>query len=117
MKLPIVERLRTAQTGVKVPLSPHMSFVHTIEDASGPDRPRDAYETITEATFSFRQTADDSRALPELRTRATRVVLKEVYGPVEDRLHSILHMLWEGGPLYDDKVVQAVQELIDDLRP
>ena len=36
---------------------------------------------------------------------------------MSDRLHEILHLLWENGPLYDDKIGKAVEELIEDLKP
>lgn len=118
MKLPIVEAMMTARTGKVVPLTRHISIladVHSelMHPMQAPDR---AYEFVTEAKLSVHQHSTDDRAIAILQDRARRMVLHELYGPVEDRLHEILHLVWEAHQP-NDKIATAVEELINDLRP
>ena len=69
------------------------------------------------ALFQMDQIADDDRAIPHLHRQAERVLMHEVYGPVQERLMEILKMLWEAGPIYDDKISKAIDVLISDLKP
>jgi len=117
MKLPIIEAMQTAQTGQVKALTRHLSFQHEVAEVPEPLRFDRAFEVRTSATLRVDQWADDSRALPLMGERARRMILKEIYGPVEDRLHEILHMLWKEGPQCDPKIAGAVDQLISDLRP
>src|SRR5688572_25642174 len=99
-------------------LTPHFAITATLDDtAPNYAMPHRAYKFTVEARFGVDQWADDERAIPTLRERAVRVVLREIYGPVEERLHEILVMRYEAGPIYEDKVLQAVETLLKDLRP
>lgn len=117
MKLPIVEAMMTAKTGNVVPLTRHISFVSDVKspisESMFPDR---AYELLTEAKLAVYQHATDDRAIAILHDRARHMVMHELYGPVQDRLYQILHLIWEQRQ-FDDKIVLAVEELINDLRP
>lgn len=117
MKLPVVEAIRTAPTGKVVPLTSHMSFEVVVAPALDANTKDHAFEIRSSAIFEVRQLARDSRETGYLQEQAKRIMLHEVYGPVEDRLREILHMLYEAGPMYEDKIVNAVDVLINDLRP
>lgn len=117
MKLPIVERMRTTPTGRLMALAPHLSIIHQAEVPSRPDSRDRAVEFVTEARFGVTQWAGGADAIPILHAQATRVLLREIYGPVEERLFEILTLLFEAGPIYEDKVLQAVESLLKDMRP
>lgn len=117
MKLPIVERMRTTSTGKLMALTPHFSIIHQVEMPSRPDSRDRAVEFVTECRFGVNQWSRDAEAIPILHEQATRVVMREIYGPVEERLFEILTLLFEAGPIYEDKVLQAVESLLKDMRP
>lgn len=118
MKLPIIEALKTSRTGKLILVNRHISVINKVEEASiGPMGYRDAYEFRTEALFRVDQISSDSRGLNSYHERAVHMLTKEIYGPVTDELYKILHLLWENGPLYDDKIAKAVEQLIEDLKP
>lgn len=117
MKLPMVEALRTAETGKRFAINRHLSLICEVGSITAPFSRGDAYEVKSEATFRIVQVANDSRALGHLHDRAARALTHEVYGPVMDRLMEIRTMLWEDGPRYDDKIAEAIDELINDLKP
>lgn len=117
MKLPIIEALKTSRTGKLIPVNNYVSVIHKVEAPSSPFTHRDAFEVKTEALFNVVQIVDDERALDHCHKRAVHMMTETVYGPVVDRLHEIKRLLWENGPLYDDKITKAVESLIDDLRP
>lgn len=119
MKLPIVDRLQVNLKPYEMlPLlvAPHTSVAATTEKPSSP-RYAHRYEVV--AKFGIEQWSESGEpgAIIEMRNRAIRVLLREIYGPVEERLHEILVMLYEAPPVYDDKVLLAVNELLKDLRP
>lgn len=117
MKLPIVEAVRTTPTGKVVPLTKHLSWEISAAPALDEFIRDRAVEIRSKATFEIRQLANDTREMEHLDKQAKRVMIHEIYGPVEDRLIVILHMLYEAGPMYDDKIKEAVDSLINDLRP
>ena len=116
MKLPIIEAIRTARTGNVVPLTRRVSATFNLEDVSSDVRGDRAYEFKTEAAFAFVQYADDEKAVPHLEKLAKRVLMTELYGPVVERLHELLHMAWEEPLPYDSKIVAAIEALLNDLR-
>lgn len=118
MKLPIIEAMQTAPTGKIIQLTPHLR-AGVMMDASFDamvvnDR---AIEFETTAKFSLHQIANDTREIPTLQKQAINVAMHELYGPVRERLHDILVMLWSEGPRYDDKIAVAVSALMEDLKP
>ena len=117
MKLPIVEAVRTAPTGKVVPLTSHMSWEISAAPALDTFIKDRAVEIRSKATFEVRQLSHDIRETEHLDRQAKRMMMHEIYGPVEDRLREILHMLYEKGPMYDDKIILAIDALINDLRP
>jgi hypothetical protein len=119
MKLPIVERLQTMKTGEVEDLTPHLTArvdIETVDPAMAP-MSRSVYKVRTGCTFQMDQWANEGRELAVLKERAIRVMVHEIYGPVTDRLLEILGMLWEAGPIYDDKVGEAIEQLLRDLEP
>jgi hypothetical protein len=117
MKLPIIEALRTIETGKVIPITGRVSVAREVPTSPNPSSYDRAIEFNTSAKFEMRQISMDKNDIHHLHKQAARAMTKEIYGPVSDRLHDILHMLWENGPLYDDKIVKAVESLIEDLRP
>ncbi len=117
MKLPFVEALETTPLHQVKAITPHLSFVSELEaQPIGGVRDR-AYQMRTKAVFTIDQWAEEEQALPHLRRQAARVLMKEVYGPVEERLFAILTMLYEAGPMIDEKIAREVENLLNDLRP
>jgi len=117
MKLPFVEALETTPLGQVQAITPHLSVSYElIPQPIGGIRDR-AYQMRTKAVFGIDQWAKEERALPHLRDQAARVLMREVYGPVEERLFSILTLLYEAGPMYDDKIAREIETLLNDLRP
>lgn len=117
MKLPIVEALRTVETGKVIPITGRVSIERELPTSPNPFRYDRAIEFVTIAKFEMRQIATHKEEIPYFHKQAARAMTHEIYGPVTDRLHDILHLLWENGPLFDDKISEAVESLIDDLRP
>lgn len=117
MKLPIIEALRTIETGKVIPITGRVSIERELPTSLNPFRYDRAIEFVTSAKFEMRQIAMHKGEIPHLHEQAARAMTREIYGPVSDRLHDILHLLWENGPLYDDKIAKAVESLIEDLRP
>lgn len=117
MKLPMVEALKTVQTRKVVPISRHVSALYEAYTPEiGPVYDR-AIEFRTSAVFEIRQLSRNSHEAEHLHKQAERVLIKEVYGPIEDRLHEILHKLWEDGPSYGDDISKMVEALINDMKP
>ncbi len=116
MKLPIVEALHTVPTGRKFQLTTHLSFAAMSSEPDRPFRLDAAEEVQSKATFEMRQLSREPRETMFLHDRARRVMIEEIYGPVTKRLHEIMVMLWEEGPRYDDKIVQAIEQLMEDLK-
>lgn len=118
MKLPLVDALRTAVTGKVVPLTPRLSVEvkYDLPDPFEVVRDR-AIEVRTSAKFEMRQiSGGNDGELKALHEQAIRAMVHEVYGPITERLHDILVMLWEEGPRYDPKVALAVDELFKATR-
>lgn len=118
MKLPMVEALRTAATGKVVPLTPRLSAEVKFEPLDRMEVRHDrAIEVRTSAKFEMRQIAGGHDGeFKVLHEQAVRTMMHEVYGPITERLHDILVMLWEEGPRYDPKVALAVEELFKATR-
>ena len=117
MKLPFVEALETTPLHEVKAITPHLSVVYELEPQPiGGIRDR-AYKMRTRSVFTIEQWAEEECALPHLRQQAARVLMREVYGPVEERLFAILTMLYEAGPMYDDNIAREVEALLNDLRP
>lgn len=117
VKLPIIEAMHTAPTGKKVQLTRHLSFEVSVSAPEFDGVRRDVAEEVrTKAILQINQLSRDPRETPYLQEQARRMVMHEIYGPVRERLQEILTMLFESGPMYDDKIAKAVDELMDDLK-
>lgn len=117
MKLPIIEAMHTAPTGKKVQLTRHLSFEVNVSAPEFDSMRRDVVEEVrTKATLQINQLSRDPRETVHLQEQARRMVMHEIYGPVRERLHEILVMLWEAGPRYDDEISKAIDALMDDLK-
>lgn len=117
MKLSIVEAVQTTPTGKVVPLTNHMTWEISAAPSLDTYIKDRAVEIRSRAVFETRQLATDTRAIEHMTRQAKSIMMREIYGPVEERLYEILHMLYEAGPMYDDKITRAVDELINDLKP
>lgn len=118
MKLPMIEALKTAETGKRIQITPRLSVAVEFNKPPEVDAVLHnvAMEIRSSAHFEVRQIARDSREIPHLQRQAERMLMNEVYGPVRGRLYDILKMLWEAGPAYDDKICTAIDKLIVDLQ-
>lgn len=118
MKLPMIEALKTAETGKCVQITPRLSVAVEFNKPPELDTVLNhvAMEIRSSAHFEVRQIARDSREIPHLQRQAKRMLMNEVYGPVRERLYEILKMLWESGPSYDDKITKAIDDLVSDLQ-
>jgi hypothetical protein len=118
--MPLIAALRTSITEKRVYITPRLSVGKTTEAVGPISRGPDHFIFRSRAIFEMQQIADGREppeVIPMLHKQASRALAKEVYGPVRERLHEILIMLWEAGPTYDDKVHKAVNELFESLNP
>ena len=118
MKLPIVEAMQVTPLHQVKPLTPHLSVNLSFSDSpAAMAMSGKAYQFRAEAKFTVDQWSSEERALPHLREQSIRILMHEVYGPVYERLFTILTLLYEAGPIYDDKIAREVETLLNDMSP
>jgi hypothetical protein len=114
----VIDHLKTLKTGYQMaemtPLK-YIKFEQKIVDIEvKPHNP--VYETS--AYFSVRQVGNGynpsefEQAI--IKKQAAKMVAREIYGEVVDKLYDILDVLYQEGK-YDDKVTKMVSSLADEL--
>lgn len=116
MKLPVIDALQTLQLDKRVPVDRFVSFEQKRIDPPEPLRHRDGVVIRTSAFFCVDQTIYEDQPLEPSSRQAKEIIARRVYDPVIDRLRSIAELLYLDGISYDDKVLEAVNNLINDMK-
>ena len=117
----VIDQLQTAKVGYQY--AEHKLTKYFSLDVAAP-LPYDVlpnefpiYETT--ATLKMRQVGTsknvESFEKKLIHEQAAMSIARELYGDVVERLYKVREVLYEDGPRYDDKVMNLVVKLIDDL--
>lgn len=117
----VIDQLQTARIGYQYKEHKPTKYfsldvaVPLQSDASPNKSP--VYETT--ATLKMRQighgNSPDGIEKALIQERAAISIARELYGDVIERLYEVREVLYEEGPRYNDKVLDLVVDLIDDL--
>lgn len=118
MKLPIVDAIKTTETGKRVAITPRLDYLQTLSDI----KPAINYAYEIETSFSgsikaFVSHEVSTEAYDLIKKESKAALVKDIYGPVVDRLREIQYEAWKNNYNYEqDGILDLINNLIQDLK-